>query len=1537
MTPAGPPVSTTSHREKGMPVQSQSTSAGTPSAATGFFAVLRGLLRVAGTGAPSPALTPTSTPPAPQSPEGQADPGRTESGVQAACAPHGVHASEGGRRYAPAIWALGLLLLTLTVTPPAAQAAASGFGSEGEGAGQLTQPFGVASGSVRGGFGTGGEGAGQMQAPRGVAVDQATRAVFVADTEGLRVERWSGGGVFERLWGRGVNVAGGNSCVAGEVCVGGEVGAGAGEFAGFPSGVAVDNSSELSHGSVYVGDGGNSRVQEFTSEGGFVLMFGKNVNGVTHEDVCRASEEAACQRGEGGTGAGAFGTLEHESIAVDSAGVVYVGDENRVQKFSSAGVLLGEIALPGVGVVMGLAVDGEGDMYVVGNGMSGVQKYGPAGVPVGGARDPGASPERAVIALGAAGELFVYDNFQGHVLEYAPDGTQLSSTLFEPPRNGTPSGGLTFGNELGVLYVEMPDEVATLTAPVAGPAVVEGSERVDNVLPTSAVAHALVNPEGAASEYHVEYGLSAAYGESTPVSAPLAGVDEVQSVTVTATGGAFTLSFEGAATGEIPFNASAGEVQAALEGIGKLGAGQVSVGGEAGGPWSVQFTGAQGGQDVPELAAEAGGLTGPEPGAVVATTTLAVSLFDDRAASAALTGLLPGTLYHYRFVVSDGSHTTFGPDQSFETEPAVSVESESVSEVTGESARLEATLNPHGLAGGYRFEYGPTSAYGTSVPEPNALLAAGSEGVPVHVLVQGLAANTLYHYRVVTTNELGTNAGPDHTFRTGGAAATALIDGRQWEMVSPPSKHGGVLEGIEREGAMIQSAEDGHAFTYAATGPISGEAPGSRSVLNTQLMSLRTGPGVWATRDISTPHEEVSGVTVGHRSEYLAFSADLSLGALEVPGSTPLNPALMGERKEHTPYLRASSTEDAPLNTSEFVPLVTEANTPPGTRFAGREAEPPGSGVFIGGTEFAAMTPDAGNVIFNATPPLVEGVAADGNKNLYEWRAGALTFVSGVPAAPATVCGGFGPACAQPLEGASLGHESIQTRGALSNDGSRVVFYARSGDFHLWLRDVVRGETLELDAPQGGVRERSGRVRFQIATGDGSRVFFTDTARLTPDATATPTQPDLYMCDVRVTAGRLSCALSDLSVDPNRNEAAGVLGSVIGIDGTGRYVYFAAAGALTPGARHGGANLYVRDVIAGVTSLVAVLDGGDAPDWAPASNGSDLSKQTAGVSGNGRYLAFMSSASLTGFDNRDVVSGVPDQEVFEYDRVTASLVCVSCGTSGGRPRGMFESPQAAPPLVDRPEVWRERWLAGSIPGWTAKSLGAASYRSRYLFDNGRLFFNSPVGLVAGDGNGRQDVYEYEPSGVPGCSLTSGCVGLLSGGSSSEESAFLDASGKGPGGEEGEDVFFLTAAQLARGTDVDGALDVYDAHVCSTGVPCASGVVSVAPACSTADSCRPAPAPQPDLFGAPASQTFNGQGNVTPGPPPPVPGRGKPKTAAQIRAEKLTKALKACHRINSRKRRLACEKKADKSYGPLHAKGKRATNAKRAANNRRAGA
>jgi hypothetical protein len=142
-----------------------------------------------------------------------------------------------------------------------------------------------------------------------------------------------------------------------------------------------------------------------------------------------------------------------------------------------------------------------------------------------------------------------------------------------------------------------------------------------------------------------------------------------------------------------------------------------------------------------------------------------------------------------------------------------------------------------------------------------------------------------------------------------------------------------------------------------------------------------------------------------------------------------------------------------------------------------------------------------------------------------------------------------------------------------------------------------------------------------------------------------------------------------------------------------------------------------------------------------------------------------------------------------------------------------------------------------------------------------LFFDSPDALVPQDTNGLEDAYEYEPVGVGSCAEASatfgmasgGCVSLISSGQSSGESIFMDAS------ENGNDVFFATNSKLT-GEDYDTAYDVYDAHVCSSELPCRSEIV-VPPSCASGDSCKAAPSPQPEIFGSAPSATFSGIGNV----------------------------------------------------------------------------
>ena len=92
--------------------------------------------------------------------------------------------------------------------------------------------------------------------------------------------------------------------------------------------------------------------------------------------------------------------------------------------------------------------------------------------------------------------------------------------------------------------------------------------------------------------------------------------NEIQSVRVSnATGGTFTLTFSGQTTAPIAFNATAAQVQAALEALSNVGSGNLSVtGGDVNtSPVVITFIGVYAGVDVPTFSADATALTGTTP------------------------------------------------------------------------------------------------------------------------------------------------------------------------------------------------------------------------------------------------------------------------------------------------------------------------------------------------------------------------------------------------------------------------------------------------------------------------------------------------------------------------------------------------------------------------------------------------------------------------------------------------------------------------------------------------------------------------------------------------------------------------------------------------------------------------------------------------------------------------------------------------------------------------------------------------------------
>jgi hypothetical protein len=350
--------------------------------------------------------------------------------------------------------------------------------------------------TIFGGFGTRG---GQFIEPNGIAVDQETGDAYVMDSNNERVEKFTRWGAFLLAWGWGIadgKTAALQRCLPGAPCFAGFNGAGAGEF-GFAEGLAVDNDPRsLSHHDVYVDDIDSARVEKFSATGRFLLMFGGRVNAsarergeTSGEDICPVRPGDRCVGGAASSASGQFDFgVEGDFIAVGSTGVVYVGDRNRVQRFSPNGTYLSQVALvpalqggPGKGGTLALAVEPDGGMYVIRDGISGVQRYSPQGqlVQTLDEEDPPESNESPTpsMTLDPEGHLFLDYHIanEHHMLEYDAHGAEVAN--FDEGEGEGSHGldglhGLAFGDAIGKLYVVNADapaaRVRIVTPPLTG-------------------------------------------------------------------------------------------------------------------------------------------------------------------------------------------------------------------------------------------------------------------------------------------------------------------------------------------------------------------------------------------------------------------------------------------------------------------------------------------------------------------------------------------------------------------------------------------------------------------------------------------------------------------------------------------------------------------------------------------------------------------------------------------------------------------------------------------------------------------------------------------------------------------------------------------------------------------------------------------------------------------------------------------------------------------------------------------------------------
>lgn len=438
--------------------------------------------------------------------------------------------------------------------------------------------------------------------------------------------------------------------------------------------------------------------------------------------------------------------------------------------------------------------------------------------------------------------------------------------------------------------------------------------------------------------------------------------------------------------------------------------------------------------------------------------------------------------------------------------------------VTATSANLRAEINPGGLSTTYRFQYlrratylGNGESFAGASATPEAFLGFSATYEPAFAHVGGLTPSTSYEYRVVATNSSsppGGTAGEPRSLTTQESSPSfGLPDSRGWEMVSPPEKNGGSIQGFgqNRGGGVLQAATQGGAITYSSAASF-GEAPEGAPPASQYV--ARRGASGWTTQNVTAP--TVSGAygagAIG--VPYQTFSEDLARGLMlngvhcrgEGSGCPVDAPAPAGSGAPagyQNYYLRDTGS-------GAFSALLSEAND----GFLRLEPED----LYLA---FAGASPDLTHIVLSTCAKLtenaIEASAGEGcdlaKPNLYEWSGGGLSLLNVAP-----------------------GAELAAPAGAISSEGSRVYF-TEAGK--LYLRE---GSSAPQLLAEGG--------EFQAAPAGGALAFYTRSGHL-------------YRYDA---AGHSSTDLTP---------AGGVAG-VLGISADGSVAYFQGAAGIerweSPGA-----------------------------------------------------------------------------------------------------------------------------------------------------------------------------------------------------------------------------------------------------------------------------------------------------------------------------------------------------------------------------------
>lgn len=455
---------------------------------------------------------------------------------------------------------------------------------------------------------------GEVRAPHGIAVDQASGHLYVADLGSRRISVFSATGQPQGAFGWGVRDGASELqfCTVESGCQVGldPPGAPGGELR---IGENVDGLAVSPSGEIHFGPGSN-RVDVFApiiggatvTDVAFRRAFGHDVVRTGPGDSAVDERSRLTVRATGGVlSLIADGRSTRQSGRGDlTAGSATV---ENVDPFSGgAGFAVGQ-AIVGSGIAAGTTITAVGtDTLTLSQAATGTATgvFLAAGLP------PTATAAKVEAALND-----VLASVGGSVTVTGGPGDETGSSPYE----------LEFGGALAGDDVNFTAEGIQLTGgSPSSEAVVETLQEggaFETCVPADGDACKAGSTGSGLGQFRVSFEAQGPGDLAFDPAGNLYALEEGQStserqiVTVDATGGSYTLSFEGQTTDPLPHSADAATVQKALEGLPTIGSGNVEVSNSGGGGIRrrVEFRNALAATDVPELACEGSSLSGDDP------------------------------------------------------------------------------------------------------------------------------------------------------------------------------------------------------------------------------------------------------------------------------------------------------------------------------------------------------------------------------------------------------------------------------------------------------------------------------------------------------------------------------------------------------------------------------------------------------------------------------------------------------------------------------------------------------------------------------------------------------------------------------------------------------------------------------------------------------------------------------------------------------------------------------------------------------------